>query len=301
MRTRSASFVILLALSAGTVAAVAACSPDSTEPVARGDVAQVVLDRKLDDLRERYGWVGTYHTDGLAYIYKELAKNTGRLQKKEQICKSAAKALKEFHKAARKGEVPFGLVDPSLQNEACPAAEGSPRISMNVVDGRPRLSANELSPSAVSYMDQLATAINMATSRSQFISSILNVQDAAVASLSSEEAGAVVAAASIAISSADYWEANLDAWIGLQGPATPYVRLADDSDMSPVPFAPMSIGRPKWWDIPFIKGYRKVVAADIVGGARVLYTTWYAGPVAWEGAAAGALWASATTAFALIF
>lgn len=300
MRTRSACFAILLALSASTAFTVVACSPDATTPVSTDEPTQVTLDQKVDDLRLRYGWVGDYHTDGLAYIYNALAKN-GSKQKKDQQCAVAAKALKEFHKIARKGEVPFGIVDPSIASETCPADASSPRISKAVIAGSPRLSMNELSPLAVYYMDEVANAINSATSRSAFISALHTIQYAAAVNLSLEEAGAVVAMASIAISSADYWEENLDAWLGLQGPVTPYIRTGSASDISPFPFSPVSIGKPKWWNEPFIRGYRKMVAADIVGGARVLYTTWAAGPIGWDAACVAALWASATTAFALLF
>jgi hypothetical protein len=300
MRTRSACFAILLALSAGTAFTIVACSPDATAPVSTHATAEVALDRKVDDLRLRYGWIGEYHTDGLAYIYNELAKNGGK-QKKDQQCKVAAKALKEFHKVARKGDVPFGIVDPSIASETCPADASSLRIRKAVIAGSPRMSMNELSPLAISYMDEVANAINSATSRSAFVSALHNIQYAAAVNLSLEEAGAVVAMASIAISSADYWEENLDAWLGLQGPATPYSRIGTASDISPFPLSPVSIGKPKWWDYPFIKGYRKMVAADVVGGARVLYTTWAAGPIGWDAACVAALWASATTAFALLF
>ena len=108
----------------------------------------------------------------------------------------------------------------------------------------------------------------------------------------------MVAVVSIAISSMDYWEVNLDKWIDLNTIDTPYARAAT---MTSIPFAAASYAPPKWWSNPFVTGYRKVMTADALGGARVLYTTWRLGPIDWDAAAAAAVFSSITMAGSLMF
>ena len=72
MRTKSACFTAFLAVSLSALA-LAACSGDATAPAA--DPERVALDRKVQDLKDRYGWMGEYHTDGLEYVYGELSRS----------------------------------------------------------------------------------------------------------------------------------------------------------------------------------------------------------------------------------
>jgi hypothetical protein len=276
---------------------VAACTPDAPQPVAPGVIdepARIAADRRADDLRNQYDWLGKYHTDGLIFVYDRLAETKGRLKNRRDLCKAAAKAVKEFHRIARKSDVPLNLVDPSLALEVC-AAEKAVSPDGIAMSRDPGVRAN-LSPAAVSHIDQVYTAINSATSRSALLNALRSIEYSAITSLPNLEAGAVVGVVSIAMSSVDYWEANLDNWVTLPGLSTPYSR-----DVVLKPGAPLAAGMPRWWNIPFIQGYRRVLIADALGGARVLYTTWMAGPVGWDAAAAAALWSSTSMALSLLF
>ncbi len=297
MRTRSACITVLLAVSAATLT-IAACSPDATAPVPADDT-RLALDRRVKELNERYGWIGQYHTDGLEFVFAELSKHPGKATQ-EQLCRRAARALKAFHRQARKGEVPFALVDPAIEAESCGAEASQARIGKNVIVGAPRLAANDLSSLAASYMDQIGHTVATASSREWLLGQVLNIQYAAVTNLSGEEAGAVVAVASIAISSMDYWEAHLHEWVNLGTVATPYSRSGAES-MIPIAIEGSAIAKPKWWSNPYVQNYRKVLAADAMGGARVLYTTWRLGVIGWDAAAAAALFASVTMTFSLLF
>lgn len=294
MRTKSACFTTFLVLSLSALA-LTACSDDATAPVI--DPERAALDRKVQELQDRYGWMGVYHTDGLEYVYGELSRTRGSRTKSE-FCRVTAKAVKDFHRQARKGEIPFEFVDPAIADETCGREMGGDRIGKNVLVGTPRVAKDELLPLTLSYVDQIENAINSATSRSGLLSSLLNIQYAAVGNLPQDQAGVIVAVVSIAISSMDYWEVNLDRWVDLNTIDTPYSRGAT---MTPVAIAPASFTPPRWWSNPFVQGFRKVLAADALGGARVLYTTWRLGPIGWDAAAAAALFSSGTMAGSLLF
>lgn len=301
MRTRSACAAILLALTAGTALTLVACSPDATAPVADEESMQVATERKVQELRDRYDWIGKYHTDGLGFVYSKLKENSGKTKQRELVCRIAAKAIKEFHRAARQREVPLAFVDPSLASETCGQSESFGRIGKNVLVGNPQISANALSPVAVAYMDQIANAIYSATTRLGLLNALRSIEYSAVVNLPEAEAGAVTATVSVAINSMDYWEQNLDAWISLPGAiAFHYDRLAGTVMTTP-PSSPRMTGSSKWWNHPVVRGYLKIVGADAIGGARVLYTTWSAGPIGWDAAAAAALWSSVTMTGSLLF
>lgn len=300
MRTRSAFITMLLAVSGAAITAVA-CTPDATAPAAV-DETRIATEKKVRELQDRYGWVGQYHTDGLDYVFAELSKNRGK-SGRDHACRIAAKALKEFHKQARKGEVPFGFVDPAIQSETCGEEMTSAGVSKNIVVGNPRVATTDLLPLAVSYIDQVnkavAGAVAAGVTRQGLFNQLITIQYAAVANLPPDHAGAVVAVVSIALSSLDYWEANLYNWVTLDI-AKPYSRAAGAGALLPI--APIaSFARPNWWSHPFVQNYMKVVGADVAGGARVLYMTWRLGPIGWDAAAAAALWSSVTMTLSLLF
>ena len=298
MRMKSAFFAILLAVTAGTTLTISACTDDSTAPAPANDNAQVVLEKKVKDLEDKYGWMGRYHTDGLEFVFGKLKENSGK-SNPEPVCKVAAKAVKEFHKAARKGELPVHLVDPSLDAEVCPASDNGKAPNKNIMVGSPRVTA-ALSAEAANYIDRIATAINSATTRSALLNELRNIQYSAAVSLPGTEAGAITAIVSIAISSMDYWEANLDAWVAMPGVIhVPYVRAAEPGGT--FTGQQYSLITPRWWTHPAVRAYLRIVAADAIGAGRVIYTTWALGPIGWDAAAAAALWSSTTMTLSILF
>lgn len=309
MRTKFTNVSILLAVAAGAAMTMAGCSPDTTAPEIDAAAAARKTERRVEDLRAKYGWLGTYHSDGLAYVYARLA-NSGKIHGQSDACRIASQALKEFHRTARSGEIPYGLVDPSIENEVCPESTEQPAparaiLSASLPEGVRR---EELSAPAIAYMDQISVAIDNATERAVLLGQISSIEFAAAAELPEDEAGAVTAVASIAVSSVDYWEENLDSWSSVGGGAElPLLYTRAGTDGMPgagkvVATAPGAAAYDsKWWQNPFLKGYLKVVGADAAAGARVLYTSWCVGPLGWDAAAAAALWGSVTMAATLLF
>lgn len=299
MRMRSAFPGFLLAVAGSAALSAAACTRDATAPAVVEE--QISTERKVQELQERYGWIGTYHTDGLAFVFEKLKENRGGFKGRDQACRLAAKAVKEFHRNARKGEVPLAFVDPSLASETCDLSDKPDKLSKNVIAGEPTLRTSELSPLAVSHLNQIQDAINSATTRAALLSALHSIQSAAVVNLSQSEAGAVVAAASVAISSMDYWEAKLDAWESFPGAiAIPYNRLAG-AGIDVASGKTSHFTTPRWWTHPAIRTYLKIVGADTIGAMRVIYTTWALGPIGWDAAAAAGLWSSISMTLSLLF
>lgn len=299
MRMRSAISGLLLAVAGSAALSAAACSRDATAPPVVE--TEVSTERKVQELQERYGWIGTYHTDGLAFVFEKLKENRGSIKRRDQVCRLAAKAVKEFHRNARKGEIPLAFVDQSLATETCDFREKPGKIGKNVIAGEPTLRTSELSPLAASHMNQIQDAINSATTRAELLTALHSIQSAAVVNLSQSEAGAVVAAVSVAISSMDYWEANLDAWESFSGGiAIPYNKLAGDGIDMASP-GTTNFTKPRWWTHPAIRTYLRIVGADALGAMRVIYTTWALGPIGWDAAAAAGVWSSITMMLSLLF
>lgn len=307
MRTTLKYFTILAGIAAATLVAES-CAPDgpSTAPVRQDPhVAQ----QKLQNLRDKYGWIGKYHTDGLGYMYAQLSKGNGKPRSRAEVCKIAAKATKEFHKSARHGDIPEAFVDASLMNEACPVdgEEGkTSKTSKTILTGVGGISSprSELSEEASNYINQIVAISGNSTSRYALESGVQSIESQAT-SLPGDEAGAVEVVASVALSSVDYWEANLDSWVSLPG-ARPIAYSLSPLDMTAATVG--TIAAPalnprygKWWQNPYVKGFGKVLAADASAAARSMFMAWQIGPVVFDVAAASALWASGTTAVILIF
>lgn len=291
MLTRNTYLAVFLAVTAATTLSIVSCAPDSTAPRASAEHDPGIALQKVEDLRAKYGWIGQYHSDGLAYMYSALAKGTSKVRSRADACKVAAKALKEFHRAARQSEIPASLVDPSLVNETCGDFPESGPIGKTVLVGEfgGSVRRDELSGTAVNFINEIISAAPASSTKSAFINAVNSIEAQAAVSLSDTEAGAVVAVASIARSSADYWDANLGAWVALPGAmATPYTVAGT---------TPIKYG---FWGSAG-KATAKVAGADVVAGARTVFVTWMVGPVGWEAAGVSALWGSGVAAMSLIF
>jgi hypothetical protein len=301
MRKRLTYFAIVASVAATLT--IVSCAPDSPSSAASITDPQVAQ-QKLQDLQNTYGWIGKYHTDGLAYMYTQLTRDNGR-KSHADLCRIAAKAVKDFNRSARHRDIPAGLVDPALVSEVCPG--NSNGVSATILTGpgsnaKPR---HELSSAAQNYINQIIDLANTATTRDAYVGGIQSIENQAVW-LPADEAGAVVGVASVALSSLDYWEANLSAWVSIPGTiATAY--SISPLDMSAATLN--SVGAPSltprnsgsWWQNAYVRGFGKVLAADGMAAARTIYLAWEMGPICWDAAAAAALWGSGTTALSLLF
>lgn len=297
MRTRTTYVAVLLAVTAGSALTIVSCTPDTTSPRSVVAADPQIVRAKVDDLRQKYSWIGKYHTDGLEYIYAELSKKDGRRPTRADMCRRAVKALKEFHKAARGSEVPAAFMEESFRRESCVSDSETASVRKSMLAYVPAMTAKyELSAAAASYIDRLAAVANNAGSLPDFVSQTNAIEAEAASTLSANEAAAIAGVASIARNSASYWEQNLTSWTSLPGALPlPYTRNVGDFDGNPV-----LTQWPSWWDHPTVKGFRKVLGADIVSGGRTAYIAWAAGPVGAEAVAASALFASGTTMVALL-
>ncbi len=302
MRTTATYFAILAGMTAPLT--LVSCSPDSpaTPPTA---VETTVQRQNLQDIQKKYGWVGKYHTDGLAYMYTQLTKGSSRPRSHAELCKIAAKATKEFHKAARRTEIPASLLDPALVGEFCPADTDAGSIRKSIVATIPSAMhpRADMSSAASGLIDQISQLAAMSTSSFAYVSGVQSAEEQAM-SLPPDEAGAVVAVGSIALSSLDYWDANLSSWAAIPGIETAYsvsaLNMAARTVQS-VAAAPSGPRFGHWWQNPYVRGFRRVLGADALAGGRTIYVAWELGPIGWDAAAASALFASGTTAVALLF
>ncbi len=300
MRKNLTYFAIVASVAATLT--VVSCAPDS-QSSATSITDPKVAQQRLEDLQNTYGWIGKYHTDGLAYMYTQLTKTNTR-KSHADFCKIAAKAVKDFNRAERHRDVPVGYVDAALTNEVCPADSNGISATVMTLPGTSATPRHSLSVPAQNLINQITALPNNLTTRSAYVNAILSIESQAV-SLPTAEAGAVIGVASVALSSLDYWEANLDAWVSIPAMATAYSLSPSDVISTTVNSAggpsltPRKVG--KWWQNPYIRGFGKVLGADALSAARTVYVTWELGPIGWDAAAASALWASGTTTLSLLF
>ncbi len=303
MRTRYTYVALLTAIAASAMAGIVSCTAESTAPGSTMRADSLVVRQKIDDLRSRYAWVATYHTEGLHYIYLALAR-AGQIRGKADACRIAARAVKEFHRRTRYSEVPAALVDPAITSEVCGSQEGSTAVRATVLGSSLERGAraNELSAPALDHINQVIAAVDVATSRAGLAQSLYSIEYSAAASLPESEAAAVSTVSAIALTSADYWDANLTQWFETTTQqATAYSRVANEGSPFVTSGTTMSsLGPRSWWGNPYVRNYLKIVGADAAGGGRVIATSWMLGPISWDAAAAAALWMSAGAFIALL-
>ncbi|HVF39377.1 MAG TPA: hypothetical protein VM939_05705 [Gemmatimonadaceae bacterium] len=282
MRTRSKYIALVLVFAVGAVPV--SCARDATAPAivtTETDTPEVKRDR-VQDLRDKYGWMGDYHTDALAFVNSRLQDPKARGLSRMDKCRVASAALKEFHKSFRKGGRPLAFTDVSTIDGLCDdAARGESRIGAYIgVVPPPELRA-DLSSQATGYMSQIERAFDADVSLGTLQATIYGVENAAASSLAADEAGAVTGLASIAISSSDYWTENLDGWGGTSGgPGTPYNRMASGGISATVVAIP---GRPLSYSVG--SRARAIMKADVMAALASLLADWWMGALSLEKAA----------------
>lgn len=305
MRTRNTYVALLLALGAGTALTVVSCTADTTAPRRAAAPDPRITQQKVEDLRAKYGWTGKYHTDGLAYVYAQLAKSGRKVNGREDACRIATKAIKEFHKSARKGEIPAGTMGTAFDNGSCiPASDVAPIRGTLLSGSSIRAPRSDLSGAAVGYLDRLGAVPDNSNSAGEYANQVAAIEFEAAANLPESEAGAVTAIAAVALSSETYWDQNLESWAGLPGALPlPYARNAGDplQSVGLAPGKPRYAGAPRWWNKPAVAAFRRVLAADILAGSRTAFLAWVTGPLVLEPIAASALFGSASAVLIQIF
>lgn len=272
-------------------ATAVACSENSTSPRFAAQVGDAPQSRlTMQELQDRYGWMGRYHTQALTYIYSKLSEGKLRLSKSDK-CRIATNALKEFDRTFSKDAVSKGLRDDFLPADLC-ADAGQVSASMQSdafpTGISPRAAMSTL---ATSLLQQIENLFDTDASLSSIKSSIYSIESTAAAKLVASEAGAVVGAGSIAISSADYWNANLSLWqsSGITIPAQ-YNRLDTAPGIAAIVLAAPA-NAPRYGLSALGK---RIMKADVYAAVGSLVTSWWMGALdvevsAVRGAAASAL------------
>jgi len=301
MRTTLKYFAILASM-AGAALISASCASDGP-PTAPVKVDAALTQQKMQELHDKYDWIGQYHTDGLAYIYTQLTKGNGKPKSHADLCRIAAKATKEFHKTARHGELPTSFVDPALVAEVCPSDASVNATILVAPKGNSPVRA-DMSVAALNLIDQITNIAYTATTRSAYVNGVQNAEAQAVY-LPAAEAAAVIGVGSVALSSLAYWEANLGAWLSINGgPGTAYsvsAREMASATVNSIAASSTGVRYGGFWSSPGARGWSRVFGADALSAARTIVTTWFVGPVGWEAAAAGAVFVSAAAAISLLF
>jgi hypothetical protein len=202
---------VFLGLLMAVAATVVSCSKDSTSPaptaVVRGEPR--LAQQKLLDLQDRYGWTGKYHTDALAHIYSKLSHGKAGSSKAEK-CRGGVAALKEFNKSFSKDGKSKGVADDFLTTED--VCSGNSLAGVQTQIGTPP----GLSSKAAAMLRQIPDLFDSGASGATIVSRVTAIENDATGSLSAAEAAAVVSLGSVAISSAQYWNANLPSWRSAQ-------------------------------------------------------------------------------------
>ncbi len=283
----------------GLVLAIAAtavsCSKDSTAPQQAATVAgnPHILQQKIQELQTEYGWMGRFHTEGLAYIHSKLLQSP-RASSAEK-CRLATHALEEFSKTFSKGPGSSGIGANILLDDMC---DSSPQVSASrqlEIASDPRLlkPRHDVSPEAASLMSQIESVFDSDATLAATEATIYYLEGVAVETLSSEEAGAVVGVGSIAISSADYWDVNLDVWSDNDHLQEQYSRASAGPDQA----ASILAGPPKAPRYGLSPLGKKILKADVGTAITSLVTGWFLGAADLEVAALRATAASAIAGF----
>ena len=198
-------YPVFFGLLVAVAATVVSCSKDSTSPTPAAVIRDEpqLAQQKLLDLQDKYGWAGKYHTDALVHIHSKLSHGNPAASKADK-CRAGIVALKEFNKSFSKDGKSKGVDDEFLANEDPCASTFSTTLQIGTSSG--------LSPKGAAMVRQIADLFDSGASSATIVSKVKAIENDANESLGGFEAGAVVGAGSVAISSAQYWSANLASW-----------------------------------------------------------------------------------------
>lgn len=269
MRMTLAKWTRSAAIIATATLAATGCSEGGTWPgAARPTIARTGAspDRILA-MREKYGAIGRYHNEGLAFVYDRLKMANARSLSRQARCTLAEKAARDFHVSVKRLKLPPGVPADGLIPVICAARTG-PAASRNVMIGRnpDQRRRTDLSPAAIAYIDQIELLMNDAQSIDELKAGASQIESGAVATLNDTEAGEIVGIVSVLTSSADYWTASYDAWesdIGTGLPALYAIGRSSGAGNFSIQTTPVGLR----YGISFRDALR-IVRADVWGAIR---------------------------------
>jgi hypothetical protein len=281
-RQRRTHLAVLALVPLVLFTAVRCTDTTTTEPVtvqAAAPASAAGVAAALAKLHAQNDWVGQFHNDALGYVVKSLDRIPAKSRDRRNVCETARKAYREFHRTRRGSEVPKSADDAFEQ--FCAGGESrtvTPAFALGFLDNARR---GDLSVAAQSYMDQFLGAIDASVSYDDLNARINSIDAAAAGNLSADEAAAVVTVGNIALSSADYWANNITAWDPYAGTNTGFfTRVAG----SRVASSPLAFGGPShswasiWNDTK--AAAKRAARGDVSAAAKALVTIGVAGGAA---------------------
>ena len=287
MRTKWKFPVYFTGLVVAFTATAVSCSRDSTAPQSQS--VSSAVPQKAPEGHVNPNWAGTYHTDALAFVYSRLSK-TSNLGTQSATCRIAVAAMKEFNKSYRKQNGAIGVADAFLTDDVCKPvnAAGDIRAFDNEA---PSYARAGLSPQGAAMLEHIRRAVASGGGATSIISTVNAIQNMAVATLSPAEAAIVAGAASLAISSTDYWSANSHNW-RILSPVSGGLRTQL--------YTTAGIGAGIRTSVAE-DGDCAIASADLTSFITSILYSWYFGPIGWEEAAVRAAIVSALAGLKCLF
>lgn len=204
---RARAGAVLAALAIVASGAIVACSDGIAEPLV-ADQATLELERKTAGPLNPQN-IGAYHNDFLDFVYPRMLRAVSGGADRRAVCKVIAAAMREFVVERR---IP---VDPkSIRDDiAGPACAGSPGKGPNpaIVSARLSLAGDGVpSPELDATVAEMQYAIEAGHTQSELTLLFNKKVTYARANFPQAEADVIEAAASVGLSSVQYWDANYE-------------------------------------------------------------------------------------------
>lgn len=301
MTRQRQTHLLIIGLVPAVIFGAVRCADAVSAPTPQAEVTgqrDKMLAAKLAKLHQENDWVGRLHNDALAFVLAKLQRIPVGNRSRRNVCETARKAYNDFHRNLRGAASPAS-VDAEFATFC--ASDKSPRNlltrSLGVPHGRKE---TELSPTAVGFMEQISSAIDASNSHADLNSRVSAIEAEAAATLSYEEAGAVVAVGAVATSSADYWVANITSWLPYTSTPDYAVLVASRFPSESVRDAPSGFRPRAGWGEELEKIWtdaraaaKRAAKSDLYGAIKIAVAAGAAGgPVIYDLLLAGAATAS---------
>ena len=258
--------------------------------------------------RNRMDWVGIAHNRGLDQMRAEL-RAPGRMEVSSICARAIEHGIAEFvadgpNQAARSRHARDVAARGIARSPLCrtlsrtghAAIPGTVRY-LNASNGGATLGRFATLTSVEEYLDNIVAAVDNSTNANDLAGSLASIT-ADLSGLDTAGVDAVLGAASLALSSAEYWSANAPSFAAEVEAEFPCV-IQHNCVVESIVALPTF----DWSWSEFKAGLwtaTKVIGgADLVCGVQVIGETWLAGPIGWEAAGASAITCSVIAAVGL--
>jgi hypothetical protein len=233
-------------------------------------------------------WVGQAHSRGIDHFRSALR---SRRIKPNELCKALPALLAEDearilgHRSLSRAQA-VAAAREGLANGTCaprrtaslwfaplpvasPVVPSAQAASVVLAPLMPSVTVDEA-------LEQIASATATANSSTE-LAVALNQITGAATSLEPAGQDAVLGAASLALSSTEYWETNFESFSNEVLSEQPCINAQTCEAAYSVARAPMLVPSPQ-------DKIRQIAAADLAAGSWIIWRVWTLGPMAWEGA-----------------